>query len=48
MSPASTPATARMANAIRFLSADAIEKVYPRAEVLVHADPKEVVKRLNT
>uniref|UniRef100_UPI0031B7FEFE 1-deoxy-D-xylulose-5-phosphate synthase N-terminal domain-containing protein n=1 Tax=Dokdonella sp. TaxID=2291710 RepID=UPI0031B7FEFE len=26
MSPASTPATARMANAIRFLSADAIEK----------------------
>ncbi len=40
--------TLSAAHALCDQAADAIEKVYPRAEVLVHADPKEVVKRLNT
>ena len=36
--------TLSAAHAICDLAAEAIAKVYPRAEVLVHADPKEVVK----
>ena len=36
--------TLSVAHAICDRAAEAIAKVYPRAEVLVHADPKEVVK----
>ena len=36
--------TLSAAHAICDRAADAITKVYPRAEVLVHADPKEVVR----
>ena len=36
--------TLSAAHAICDRAAEAIAKVYPRAEVLVHADPKEVVK----
>ncbi|MBP5121393.1 cation diffusion facilitator family transporter [Pseudomonas protegens] len=36
--------TLSVAHGISDQAADAIEKAYPRAEVLVHADPQEVVK----
>jgi divalent metal cation (Fe/Co/Zn/Cd) transporter len=36
--------TLSVAHSISDQAADAIHKAYPRAEVLVHADPQEVVK----
>ena len=36
--------TLSVAHALSDRAAEAIEKAYPRAEVLVHADPQEVVK----
>ncbi|YAF63598.1 hypothetical protein DOCECA_26120 [Pseudomonas sp. E102] len=37
--------TLSVAHGISDQAADAIQRAYPKAEVLVHADPSEVVKR---
>jgi divalent metal cation (Fe/Co/Zn/Cd) transporter len=37
--------TLSVAHGISDQAADAIHDVYPKAEVLVHADPSEVVQR---